>query len=147
MQKALSLSKFSQTTKTRRSKHTCSIVFVHGLQGHPRKTWTFEKSSHVAPEESKDASSAHKGIRKYGKVFSRMRSGSPSKDVSRNDTYWLFDLLPRDCPNVRVLTFGYDSKVSKFFSGPTNQSKITDHASNLLQALRKERTNCVWYHP
>ncbi|KAJ4863623.1 NACHT domain-containing protein [Trichoderma breve] len=52
------------------------IVFVHGLQGHPSKTWTYQNDSHHKP------------------------------------VFWPADLLPNECPSSRILTFGYDSKVT-----------------------------------
>ncbi|KAF8850232.1 hypothetical protein BDZ45DRAFT_603143, partial [Acephala macrosclerotiorum] len=58
------------------------------------------------------------------------------------EVFWPLDLLPADCTNARILTWGYDSKVSHFLGGPTNQSNIIDHAKNLLRALRIRRLNC-----
>ena len=55
------------------------------------------------------------------------------------EVYWPADLLRLDCPKARILTFGYDSRVSRFFSGPANQSNIFAHAGDLLYALNRER--------
>jgi len=45
--------------------------------------------------------------------------------------------------NARILTWGYDSKVSRFFSGAANQSNIADYARNMLHGLKAERLKCV----
>ncbi|KAH0533344.1 hypothetical protein TsFJ059_001927 [Trichoderma semiorbis] len=55
------------------------IVFVHGLQGHPRKR-------------------------------KEKKQNSPENDDQFKPIFWPADLLPKECPNARILTFGYDSK-------------------------------------
>lgn len=119
-----------------------SIVFVHGLQGHPRRTWATKDypDSSQATEESDN--SQRKGIRKF--FSSRNRSKNKTGNTSLpKGKFWPLDLLPRDCPNSRILTWGYDSKVSNFFGGAANKSNLTAHARNLLQALKNNRRNCV----
>lgn len=115
------------------------IIFVHGLQGHPRKTWTCEN---VGPQGSVETlEGSHRGIKK---LFLRNRRAR-IKDAHKfeaSEVFWPFDLLPDDCGNARILTWGYDSKVSHFFGGATNQSNITAHARNLLHALKIRRLNC-----
>lgn len=64
-------------------------------------------------------------------------------NIEANEVFWPLDLLPDDCGNARILTWGYDSKVSHFFGGATNQSNITAHARNLLHALKIRRLKCV----
>jgi hypothetical protein len=73
---------------------TVDVVAVHGLQGHPYKTWQDD-----------------------------------------NGINWLKDFLPKDVPDARILTFGYDSSValSKSVAG------IEDHALRLLNTLFLER--------
>ena len=74
------------------------IVFVHGLKGHPFRTW-FE----------------------------------PDKQV-----YWPTQLLSKDIPEARILTFGYDADVTKFL-GPVSQSDLRDHAHSLVNDLANVR--------
>lgn len=40
---------------------------------------------------------------------------------------------------ARILTFDYDSDVSKFFDGAVNKNNFYDHANHLLRALLRER--------
>jgi hypothetical protein len=71
-------------------------------------------------------------------------------ELRTHEVFWPLDLLPTDCSSARILTWGYDSKVSHYFSGPASQSNITAHARNLLAALRICRLgsvgswNCVY---
>ncbi|KAJ3568959.1 hypothetical protein NPX13_g6245 [Xylaria arbuscula] len=54
-------------------------------------------------------------------------------------TYWPVDLLPKDVPNARVSTFGYDAQVTAFV-GPVGQNGLQDHASNLVNDLANKRS-------
>ena len=64
--------------------------------------------------------------------------GSKDAQISGlHEIFWPLDLLAEDCVNSRILTWGYDSKVSHFFGGATNQSSIAEHAQNLLSAIRR----------
>ncbi|KXH67436.1 ankyrin repeat protein [Colletotrichum salicis] len=58
---------------------------------------------------------------------------------SRTGVEWLSDssCLPKDMPTARVLTFGYNSKT--YFS--RSESDIPDFASDLLYALKAQRTS------
>jgi hypothetical protein len=75
---------------------THSIVMVHRLQGHPKKTWT--KPNVRVKHES-------------------WTGGKYHKEYVIEDVYWPHDLLLRDCQEARILVYGYDSNVSRFFQG------------------------------
>lgn len=53
--------------------------------------------------------------------------------------FWPGDLLPKQCPNSRILMFGYDSKITKYAAGAINQNSILSHSKDLLFALCRER--------
>lgn len=40
---------------------------------------------------------------------------------------------------MRILTYGYESHISKFFNGPANQNNISAHGRSLLNALELYR--------
>lgn len=77
------------------------IVFVHGLNGHPEKTWTAD-----------------------------------------NNVFWPRDLLPISVGTVpiRVLTYGYDARVSAFTDG-VGKDHIHHHAENLAARLYSNRSS------
>lgn len=54
------------------------------------------------------------------------------------DVFWPRDLLPRECREARILTWGYNTDVTKGYEG-TNKNNIFAHAKNLLAALKRER--------
>ena len=150
--------------------NSCSIVFVHGLNGHPRKTWTYEGPKgdtlqHKSREEAAESTSRTEAEvetdqGKHTKFFlehlkapsvrlqpSRSRSKGKLKEqtapVRKNVFFWPQN-LPQECMDTaRVMTFGYDSHVSKFFNGTANQNTFYQHALNLLGALVRRRANAV----
>ena len=93
------------------------VVFVHGLQGHPWKTWRYKEH-------------------RTSKLLSCLKK-APQKRV-----FWPHDLLADDVPNVRIFTYGYDSKISHYTSGPVNQSNISQHGLSLLNAVSGQRREC-----
>jgi hypothetical protein len=97
----------SQNTSNQPDTRRYSIVFVHGLQGHPKKTWTWS-------------------------------TANSSKIV-----YWPQDFLPQSTPDARILVYGYDSKVSRFFEGAANQNSFLGHARTLIHDLVAVRRQSV----
>ncbi|KAF8503148.1 hypothetical protein BU17DRAFT_58588, partial [Hysterangium stoloniferum] len=51
---------------------------------------------------------------------------------------WLRDFLPRDLPNTRIVTYGYDSARA---SVQLSVRAIRDHADDLINQLAKDRRN------
>ncbi|KAI8633627.1 hypothetical protein F5Y19DRAFT_461965 [Xylariaceae sp. FL1651] len=55
-------------------------------------------------------------------------------------TFWPKDLLPKDCPTARILSFGYNADFAKFY--PDNAETIApeltidDYSTSLLEALK-----------
>jgi len=90
-----------------------NIVIVHGLQGHPKKTWTKSKVKRTRWPHGLKAS---------------------SEDYYA-DVYCI--------PNNRILVYGYDSKVPRFFKGFANQNSLVAHEKNLLNNLMRIREQSV----
>jgi hypothetical protein len=53
----------------------------------------------------------------------------------QSNVLWLKDFLPRDVPNVRIMTFGYNADAA--FGNTT--ANIIDHAKGLLSSLIDKR--------
>lgn len=54
-----------------------------------------------------------------------------------NDIFWLQDLLPRELPRARILSFGYDSRTTGGHKPLTLD--IIDHGKDLLSDLGLHR--------
>ncbi|CAH0025972.1 unnamed protein product, partial [Clonostachys rhizophaga] len=109
------------------------ILFVHGLQGHPQKTWTYRQ-----PPDNQD-----KPLPPWKKRLRWPRQEAQSTAHQSGagkaaDVFWPRDLLPRQCPNARILTFGYDSKVTKGYT-PVDKGSIFSHVEDLLYSLDRVR--------
>ena len=104
------------------------LIFVHGLQGHPLRTWQYPKYGDQPV----------KGLKKVSKKF----TGMFKKDVVVENSpvvYWPADFVKQDYRNIRVLTYGYDSHVSHYFSGPANKLNLSQHGEALLNRVSTER--------
>jgi hypothetical protein len=130
---------------------TGSIVFIHGLQGHPRDTWTWspskiQKSASLRAKEPK----REKALKLTGRFFSTQKNkkladayvsdNTEETDDRKNilEVYWPEDLLKVDFPQARIFTFGYDTVITKGFR-PVNQGTIFTHSRTLLVCLEQER--------
>ena len=93
---------------------------MHGLFGHPRKTWTAKASrSEKAGAERAQYHPAEEGI----------------EDMPFGDgVFWPQTLLPAVIPDAKIFSFGYDADVGGLLSS-TSQNTIHQHAGNLLSDL------------
>lgn len=104
---------------------TADLVFVHGLQGHPQRTWQPSVTS------QHHTSSLN--------PFKRWKPQQKAKEEA--SLFWPADLIPQDCPTLRVLTYGYYSKIIRGYASGASKEGIFDHGNSFLNALSFERTN------
>lgn len=129
-------------SKARADFTAFSIVFVHGLQGHPKRTWT----KHIGYESSKSEQTGIYKRRWRQRLSIRPKEGAGNEHLIEkrsSEVFWPADLLPRDCPSARILTFGYESAVANFFGDAVSQNNVSAHAKDLLFALTRHRKPCV----
>ncbi|KAI1169532.1 hypothetical protein F4777DRAFT_584825 [Nemania sp. FL0916] len=112
---------------------TSDLVFVHGLQGHPEKTWTYASQS------------GHEDKRWW---LSSRRKNKSTLSSMKHPVYWPYDLLGErlDLAKTRMLTYGYDSVATRFF-GATNKQNIMEHGNDLMVALEQERQGAARTRP
>ncbi|KAK6859075.1 hypothetical protein PG995_004928 [Apiospora arundinis] len=155
-----------------------SIIFVHGLQGHPFRTWAAPRRKVKDHEEtgtsrnspttdvadasqraetkgstrkkllnifrprsiasSGRAAPRTEGIEPLGTATLAVDSSSLNGNFDNSSHYyWPREALPKFCPGARILTWGYDSHVTKGFNGPVNKSSVYQHGKDLLYGLRR----------
>ncbi|KAH6867217.1 hypothetical protein B0T10DRAFT_573048 [Thelonectria olida] len=136
------------------------IVLVHGLKGHPYKTWTAVQ----APDQPKQASAPtrtdetainnERKRRSFRGVMSQWKKSLKVAALSKDDEasvssangteatcprfFWPGDLLHKDCREARILTYGYDSKITKYMHGGTNNNGIYSHSKDFLFSLQRD---------
>ncbi|SCO50661.1 uncharacterized protein FFNC_13237 [Fusarium fujikuroi] len=136
------------------------VILVHGLKGHPYKTWRYKQGSENAEKKPKNQErktskldnpkrlelrQSFKALLKRPSSKGRQDSvlttstvqtspAAPENDLS---VFWPADLLPITCRKARILTFGYNTKITKFTSGPTNMNSIYSHGKDFLFSLRR----------
>ena len=118
------------------------IIFVHGLQGHPKKTWSAIKKADQDTPASKETKG---GIRTWFSRLVRRRSGAKEAqaDCKKNPRAYPKDLLSqeRSCASARIMTCGYDSDIIKLVN-TANFSTISGQAETLLNAVARVRQEC-----
>ncbi|RSL42482.1 hypothetical protein CEP54_015468 [Fusarium duplospermum] len=127
------------------------IVLVHGLKGHAYKTWTshllsdtvVDPASDIQPHEPERVPRRKKVLRNVTTLtkWASGRRGSskvpkPKKPVPT--LFWPAELVPEDCPDARILTYGYDTKITKYTSGSTNKNSVFSHSKDFLFALERK---------
>ncbi|KAF2494939.1 hypothetical protein BU16DRAFT_51347 [Lophium mytilinum] len=94
------------------------IIFIHGLTGHPQRTWNHERrESYMQHVESYDRGERPSKFRK----LDSSESPHQGSEGECKATYWLHDLVPLTAPNARVLTYGYDP----YKTPPSTGSDVT----------------------
>lgn len=98
-----------------------SIVFIHGFNGYPERTWAYKKAD-TNPPEIDDNSDILQGpliLQSRTHKLCWKRQSSVSKT-----TYWHRDLLPMNVEETRVLTYGYDTAIHHRLGAPRNQNTV-----------------------
>lgn len=131
-------------------------MFIHGIQGHPKTTWLWRGtdpniSSHKHKRTQNPSSLLHLP-RLFRRISKRIGSGSIPGDGKHSNahteasgstyplleegTYWPADLLPAECPHARILTWGYDSWVTKGYNS-ANKNNLFGHAKDFMYAYER----------
>lgn len=126
------------------SQILADVYFVHGLMGHPFKTWYHSKPSQAKrTTEPTSNKSRRKGIFSWGRHADKENIEEVSGASTQDDQgcYWPLDLIPDDFDNVRVFTCGYNSYPTRGLAG-ANEMNISQHARNLLHRIKNTRADC-----
>ena len=109
----------------------CSIVFIHGLRGHPRKTW-----------EGQNETKPRKGLFENLRKSKSTAAQTDSIEVFSNHVFWPQELLAKDIPQATIWTYGYDADIIGMFEA-NNQNSVYQHGRDLKIALERDIDNEV----
>ena len=107
----------------------------------PRLPSTFLKSKGKLKEQTQQQRAHENRNAATNKKFSLQ--DRVKNILAKNNNFFWPQNIPEVCTRARVMTFGYDSDVTKFSGGGANQNTFYDHAGDLLGALVSKRTDAV----
>ncbi|CRK30176.1 hypothetical protein BN1723_014348 [Verticillium longisporum] len=120
----------------KKGRHTSNIIFVHGLRGHPLRTWGDD-------EDNTNADHASSFLRAtFRKWRGKSRHGASEDTLNTHDAaqrhpFWPRDLLADDLPNARIWTYGYNADAVEGMFGATNKNSVSQHGRDF--AIKFER--------
>lgn len=123
------------------SQLSTRVIFVHGLFGGPKKTWTGERQRRPrAPSRVEwDHASSPQSPRPESVSAPRHRTPLDNPPSELKSVFWPKDLLPNALPAAAVFSWGYDANAAKFM-GSVSLNTVYQHARNPLNdvsSLRK----------
>jgi hypothetical protein len=127
-----------------------SIIFVHGLRGHPRATWSYLRStSTTGRNEDTDARiNEHKNIKSFFKLKKSKKEKNNQGQTSTSiptDIFWPEEYLVPDLPQARIWTYGYNVDVIGGLFQANNKNSVSQHGRDLVVQLNREIDNEVYY--
>ena len=102
-----------------------SIIFIHGLNGHPEYTWTYR-----APRPTTNTFASLRSV--FGKGPKSKRGETQAGPTS---VFWPLDLLPQNSTRARIITYGHDARVLAV----PNNTTIYTLSKDFLMALASLR--------
>jgi hypothetical protein len=121
-----------------------SIIFVHGLRGHPRTTWEDTPPPPPPPDRDRHGS-AHKAVKKLSYLFRSEAKQQQTPSTTYPNVFWPEQFLAEDIPNARILTYGYNADVIGGLFQANNKNSISQHGRDLKAKLERDVENEVLY--
>lgn len=113
-----------------------SIVFVHGLRGHPKHTWEHSSGQlHAAAPSKRTLKSI---FRKPVPTNNEIEGSSTSHTL-----FWPYHYLSQDVPNATVWTYGYNADIIGGLFQANNGNSVSQHGRDLAVKVEREIDNEV----
>lgn len=123
-----------------------SIIFVHGLGGHPRTTWEDDALIEGKSDESERAQGkpGKRNVIRLGFLGRYTKKDKEREAPSGAEkTFWPRDFLAEDIPEARIYTYGYNADAYAGIFKPSNKLGIHGHARDLAIKIDREIDNEV----
>lgn len=133
--------KYDSKPRVPQSLTLYSIVFIHGLLGHPRKTWEAAATPSKRGNDATKSRSSQKSS-----IFQRQSDKSPKSGTgssSSSTVFWPEEYLVPDIPQACVWTYGYDADVVGGLFQAKNKNSVSQHGRDLAAGLERDIRNKV----
>lgn len=123
-----------------------SIIFVHGLRGHPRKTWTGARVREVNNHHD-DSIRQRKELKPFwGSRKAKRKSAEPSKSKCSTlaEVFWPEEYLIPEIPEARIWSYGYNTDFMAGFFQAKNKKSLSQHGRDLAVRFEREIENEVF---
>ena len=130
-----------------------SIIFVHGLRGHPRGAWETAPATGSKPSGAHgiDETKRHKSPKfLFNSVFKPQASASPPTGTGQSQAssysskiFWPEQYLAPDIPQARIWTYGYNADVIGGLFQANSGNSISQHGRDLGVRLERDIGNEV----
>lgn len=113
---------------------------MHGLCGHPYKTWLWKSKSNgesIATDQER--------VRFRDRFRGSKSSANPqlSEHQKEKRVYWPADLLPSIVEDARIITYGYDADAFGGMFQGHNKNSVLQHGNDLMVKIEKSLRNDV----
>ncbi|KAL9102394.1 MAG: hypothetical protein Q9163_002460 [Psora crenata] len=116
-----------------------SIILIHGLRGHPVKTWA--SSEPAENNRVVGSSSRREHVTSFFKSqisTSRTKNKQTYTSSQQQQTFWPQDYLSKDVSQARVWTYGYNADVIGGLFKANNKTSVSGHGRDLAVRLERE---------
>ncbi|KAJ5623316.1 hypothetical protein N7490_011921 [Penicillium lividum] len=125
-----------------------SVIFVHGLRGHPRSTWEYVQSTESNDQE-KEPKEKKSILRRLFRPSAHVRPVDTLDETGRggnqrqrqNSIFWPKDSLPKVVPRVNIFTYGYNADVIEGVFQSNNRNSVIQHANDFMVKLGRDLEN------
>lgn len=107
---------------------------MHGLRGHPQRTWGDNSANSSKHNQATSSSKTSSKIFSLTALFHKKRNNVYNPQA---DPFWPYTLLPADIRDARIWTYGYDADVVEGLFQANNQNSISKHGRDFAVKLER----------
>ncbi|KAF3913118.1 hypothetical protein AA313_de0201855 [Arthrobotrys entomopaga] len=117
-----------------------NIVFIHGLRGHPRNTWTACADLLDAAGEAVSPGASERQMNRISLFWRRKNKTDPTgvetlKPPASSEVFWPEEYLVPDIPQARIWTYGYNADVVGGLFQSNSKNSISQHGRDLADPI------------